>query len=156
MIGGADLAAAARLVVGAALAIAAAGKLADRRAAAARTEVLLGPIGPVVAGALPLVEVLLAVALLAWWVPVPGILTIGLLVAFTFVLGRAARRGVPCPCFGPGSSRPPGRRDFIRNGLLFAGAILATGSPVGAAPVATASLAVGFAAVLIGIVRSDH
>jgi hypothetical protein len=58
----------------------------------------------------------------------PGWLAAALLLVFTGVLVRAEVRHVPCPCFGSGSSaRPVGSLAIVRNGVLLALAVLATG-----------------------------
>ena len=150
MPGAPECAAAGRVVVAVALAVAAAVKLADRGAVAAATVALLDAPGRFVAAVLPGAEAVLAVALLAWWSPVPGLLAALALGVFTAVLVRAARRGVPCPCFGVGAApAPPGVRSVVRNGVLFAGAVLATGSPVGADPVVAAVLTVALGGAVV-------
>lgn len=153
MIGAAEVAAAGRLVVAGALAVAAAAKILDRRVAAQRMVLLLGPVGRPVAAVLPVVELVLAVALLAWWTPVPGLVALALLVVFTAALGRAAHARVPCPCFGGAASTPPDARDFSRNALLAVAALAATGSPVDAGPGGTMLLAFAFGAAVVGSSR---
>ena len=151
---GADIAAACRLVVAGALAVAAAGKFADRDRATRRTIAVLGPAGRRVATILPAFELFVAVLLLAWWTPVPGLVAVVMFGAFTVVLVRAARRGLPCPCFGgTGAEQPPGAREFTRNAVLAGSALLACGSPAGAGPIAVAVVTVGFGVVIVAVAR---
>ncbi len=120
----------ARVVLAAVLLAAAIAKLRSRDATRAATVALLGEhTGVVVAMALPFVEIAVAIALIVWWSPVPGIVAAMLLLAFTVVLVRANVRHVPCACFGGASNAPPGARAIVRNALLLALAVLATGSP---------------------------
>ncbi len=68
----------------------------------------------------PVVELLVAVALVLW-PPVGGAAAIVLLVAFTVVLVRVVMSGarVPCACFGATATSPVGWPDVARNlGLL--------------------------------------
>ena len=78
------------------------------------------PAAPVLARVVPVVELGLAVALLA--VPVAGALgTLVLLALFSAVLARAVLRGVDtgCGCFGAGSyARRVSWRDLLRNAVL--------------------------------------
>ena len=151
---GAEVVAACRLVVAGALAVAAAGKFADRRSTVERTVALLGGVGRPVAALLPIVEVGLAVALLAWWAPWPGIAAAALLAAFTAVLGHAYRRRLPCPCFGGAAiGRPPGTREFVRNGLLVVAALFAIGSPAGARVIGAAAATVTLGVLVAAVAR---
>jgi hypothetical protein len=78
------------------------------------------------ARAVPLVELALAVALLA--VPAGGGgAALVLLAGFSAVLARALRRGVEvrCACFGRAGGPPLSAAELIRNGLLAALAALA-------------------------------
>ena len=116
--------------VGAVLAVAGASKLLDldswRRDARAQG------IWPVVAWAVPPVEVVLGAALVALD---PSPLTLGaatlVLMIFTVFLVVSVMVGstVPCACFGSVRRRPPGWRDVARNATLlaapFASAVLA-------------------------------
>lgn len=153
---GADVAAAGRLVVASALAVAATTKLLDRPAVALRTVALLGPVGRPVAAVLPVVELVLAVALLSWWSPVPGLVALVLLACFTAVLGRAAYVRVPCPCFGGAASTPPGLRDVVRNALLAVAALAALGSPAGADVLGTGVLVLVWGGAVVGATRSGR
>ena len=123
------VAAAARIVLASVLVFAAVAKLRAPEATRRHTVALLGPRGAVVAAALPWVELAVAVALLVWWGPVPGIVAAVLLLGFTVVVVRAQLRRLPCPCFGGASDDAAGPRQVMRNAVLIALAILATGSP---------------------------
>jgi hypothetical protein len=125
--------AAARLVLAGVLAVAAFRKLRAPDVTRATTLTLLGErAGPVVARVLPFVELVVALALVVWWTPVPGVVAFVLLVGFTVVLVRAQTRQLPCPCFGGSRDTPVTGASILRNGLLAALAVLATGSPAGA------------------------
>jgi hypothetical protein len=85
-----------------------------------------------VAAALPPVEIVIAISLVAWTSAVPGLVATALLLAFTGVLLRAHARRLPCPCFGSGGSKTPvGPAAIVRNAVPVAYAVLATGSPAG-------------------------
>lgn len=74
----------------------------------------------------PVVELILAVALLA--APgVGGAAALVLLAGFSTVLVRALRRGIEvrCACFGQAGGPPLSRLDLLRNGLLGSLAALA-------------------------------
>ena len=92
---------------------------------------LLGErVGPVVAQVVPWVELTIAVLLVGWWSPVPGVLAGVLLLLFTGVVVRANTRHLPCACFGGNATNaPPGGAAIVRNGVLIALAVLATASP---------------------------
>ncbi len=136
---GAEISLAARVVLGAVLVIAATSKLRTRAVTAAQTSALLGSrAGPPVARALPFLELAVAIALVAWWSAVAGIVASGLVLGFTVVLVVAELRRVPCACFGGSSaSHVPGPAAVLRNALLLAEAVLAIGTPSGAALGAT-------------------
>ena len=124
------LAWAARIGLAAVLVVAAVSKLRQRDETRVATVTLLGPrIGPPVAATLPFVEIALAIALVAWWSWVPGVVAALLLAGFTVVLVRASARHVPCACFGTAAGAPPGGLAILRNGALLALAILATATP---------------------------
>jgi hypothetical protein len=148
------LALAARLVLSAAFLLAAAAKVVDRDRVVAQFGELVGPrAGLPVSVALPALEGVLAIALVA--APrsaVPGWCAAAVLFVFTLVLVRAQARHVPCPCFGGGTTaRPVGPAAIVRNGVLLAVAVLATGSIDGArAPSVTAwALVLGVVAALV-------
>ncbi len=123
------VAAVARLVLAAVLVFAAIAKLRAPEATRRHTVALLGPRGAAVASALPWVELGVAVALVLWWSAVPGIVATLLLLVFTAVVVRAQLRRLPCPCFGGASEQAAGPKQVMRNAVLIALAILATGSP---------------------------
>lgn len=119
----------ARILLAAVLVFAAVAKLRARDATRRSTVALLGPRGAIVAAVLPWVEIGIAIALLVWWGPIPGIVAALVLLAFTAVVVRAQLRHLPCPCFGGVTDRAAGPRQVLRNAVLIALAILATGSP---------------------------
>ena len=83
-----------------------------------------------VAAILPGIELAVAVILLVWWSPIPGVLAAVLLLLFTAVIVRANLRHLPCACFGGNASNtPPGASAIVRNAVLIALAVLATASP---------------------------
>jgi hypothetical protein len=159
----ASLALAARVVLAAVLAASATAKLRARvslssdarqaqmgRLVSERYASMIGPV-------LPPAELAVAVALVAWWSPVPGVVALGLMAAFTVVLVRAQARHVPCLCFGVSSlDAPVGPASIVRNGVLAAFAVLAIGEPAGADVVATIVLVIGFGAVATIAVRAAH
>jgi len=90
----------------------------------------------------PVVELLVAVALLA--TPrAGGIGALALLLPFTAVLARAVRAGsvVPCNCFGAARADPVSSVDVVRNVMLVALALMAlsVGGPSVPAPAAVAA-----------------
>jgi len=124
------VAAVARVAVAVVLVWAAVSKLRTRERTRVQTIALLGrSAGAPVATALPFVELALAIALLAWWSPVPGIVAAVLFVAFVAVVVRAQLLRLPCACLGGASDTPAGPAALLRTALLVAGAVLATGSP---------------------------
>ena len=154
---GASVALAARVVLAAALVVSAVAKLRApaevRRQVGAITSDRLGAFaGP----GLPAAELVVAVALVALWGPVPGVVALAMLAVFTVALVRAQARHVPCACFGAGASdAPPGAAAVVRNGLLAALAVLAVGSPAGAHVVPTVVGCVLFGAVTAAVVRAS-
>ena len=105
---------------------------------------------------LPAAELVVAVALVALWGPVPGVVALAMLAVFTVALVRAQARHVPCACFGAGASdAPPGAAAVVRNGLLAALAVLAIGSPAGADVAPTVVGCVLFGAVTAAVVRAS-
>jgi hypothetical protein len=148
---GAAVALAARVVLAIVLAGAAVAKLRARAATRAATVALIGArYGGPIAAVLPFVELVLAILLVAWWSNVPGVLAAALLIAFTCVLVRAQQRRLPCPCFGNTTAEPVGGFSIIRNGVLLAYAVIATGSPSGvsAAAAVVATVVLGAIAAL--------
>ncbi len=146
---------AARIVLAAVLALAAVAKLRSRSASREQTIALVGArAGPVVAAALPLVELATAVALLAWMSPVPGVVALVLLLGFSAVVVRAQLRRLPCPCFGgAGRGKAAGPMSLVRNTLLAAYAVLATASTAGAHAGATIVLVFAFGALAVAAVE---
>jgi hypothetical protein len=150
----ASLALAARVVLASVLTAAALAKMrgrAELTAQLARQQMgrLVGQaFAPVIEPVLPVAEIGVAVSLIAWWSPVPGVVALCLIAVFTVVLVRAQARHVPCVCFGTASlAAPVGPWAILRNGLLAGLAVLATGDPSGAKLLATAALTVLFGAI---------
>lgn len=123
-------------------------KLVDRERTA-RTFAAFGLPAPVLLGsAVPVVELALAVCLLAF--PAPAALAaLGLLAAFTTFLVRAVRAGVDvgCRCFGSARTEPVSSVEVLRNGLLGGAAIVASFATGPVVPGPGAVLLVGGAAV---------
>jgi Methylamine utilisation protein MauE len=125
-----ELVVASRGVVAGTLVVAAAAKLRDRRATRAALVASHLPAGLDLT--LPVVEAFTALGLLverrsAW----AAYVACGLLGAFTVFLVAEAARGVdaPCPCFGAASTAvAPGTRAVVRNVVLIALAVVATGT----------------------------
>lgn len=116
------------------------------------------PAPAVSARAVPAIELVLAVALLA--VPrVGGVAALVLLAAFSAFLAVAVRRGVRagCRCFGATRVEPVSAADLVRNGLLagLATAALAAPEPRPPGPVSAGAvvLAVVVGTLLIGAAR---
>jgi hypothetical protein len=134
---------------------------ARRPAATARSLADFGvPRPALVARGLPVVEAALAVALLV--VPAPAAwAALATLLVFSAVLGAGRRRGVttPCACLGGGAGEevPSPSAELLRNGILAAGAVVATGAGSPAWPglpvVVTATAAAAVAAVAVAAVR---
>jgi hypothetical protein len=153
----ASVALAARVVLAAVLTVSAIAKLRSRDTVRTQVAALGSDDGRLAAvvSALPAVELLVAVALVAAWSAVPGIVALLLLAVFTGVLIRAQARHVPCACFGAGAGDAPvGPASIVRNGVLAALAVLAVGDPSGASAGATVGFAVLFGAVAAGAVRA--
>lgn len=140
----AALALAARIVLALVLASSAVAKLRIRGAVRVQVETLVSRrAAPLVAPLLPAVEILVALGLVAWWSPVPGVVSVILLALFTAVVVRAAARHVPCVCFGaPSLDAPTGATAVVRNGVLAVLAVFAVGDPSGAPFGATLATAV--------------
>jgi len=152
-----SVALAARIVLEVVLAASALAKLRTRDAVQREMHQVTGErLATTVAPLLPAVELVIAVALVAWWSPVPGVVALLLLALFTVVLVRAQARHVPCLCFGAGTGdAPPGPAAVVRNGVLAALAALAIGSPSGAAVGSTIGLTVVFGAIAAVAVRAS-
>jgi hypothetical protein len=152
----AALALAARIVLAVVLASSAIAKLRSLDAVRAQVRTLVSErAAPLLALLVPAAELLVAVGLVVWWTPVPGIVAVVLFALFTVVLVRAEARRVPCLCFGASKlDTPVGPAGVIRNGILGALGVLAVGSPSGAAAGATIVAVVGFGAVAAVAVRA--
>jgi len=102
------------------------------------------PGAPVVARALPAVEIALAVALLSF-PRIGGVAALVTLGAFSAFLTRAVRAGVTagCNCFGQARADPVSGRDLVRNAMLaaLAAAALLAARPVLPSLVASAAAA---------------
>lgn len=109
------------------------------------------PSAPVVARAVPAVEIALAVALLSF-PRIGGVAALVSLGAFSVFLARAVRAGVTvgCNCFGQARAEPVSGRDLARNAMLatLALAALSASRPVVPSLVAVLSAA---AVVLAGV-----
>jgi peroxiredoxin len=123
---------AARLLLAAVFTVAGLAKLADRAGArhAVRDFGVPARLAPVVAAALPALELGVAVALVpaatAWWAAVVGLaLLLGFAAAITANLVRGRRPA--CRCFGEISAGPLGWRTLVRAVLLAAVAAVVTG-----------------------------
>jgi hypothetical protein len=101
---------------------------------------------------LPLVEIAVAVLLVAWPAAAAGWIAAAVLVIFTAFLVRAAANGVPCPCFGVVDDAPSGAAGIVRNGVLIAIAALATGDAAGARAVGVVIATVALGALVVGVV----
>ena len=147
----ASVALAARVVLAAALVASAVAKLRSRAAVQQQIALLVSDRwAPLIGRALPAAEMTVAIALVAWWSAVPGVVALMLLGAFTIVLVRAQARHVPCLCFGAARvATPVGSASVVRNGVLGGLAVLAIGDPSGA--IAGATVVVG---ALLGAVTA--
>jgi uncharacterized membrane protein YphA (DoxX/SURF4 family) len=124
-----DIALACAWVLGAVFLVAGVSKLrrrGDTERSFARMEL---PAPRVLSVVVPIVEIALAVVI----VEAPSAAGWGafaLLVAFSVVLARAIARGsdAPCACFGSGRSEPVSTSELVRNAMLAALAIVATGA----------------------------
>ena len=147
----ADLGYACAVLLAAVFVRAGAAKLARPAATGATFAALRLPAAGGMARAVPLVELLVAVALLA--VPrVGAAAAVVLLAAFSAVLARAVRAGLdtPCNCFGAARADPVSGGVLVRNGLLAGLAVAALAAPrpgtsVAGAVLALAAFAAGFA-----------
>jgi Methylamine utilisation protein MauE len=134
---GGTIALVARLTLGAAFALSAGTKFARPAAFAGSLAAFGVPRPRVVARLLPPVEGGLAVSLVA--VPgsaAPAFAAIVVLALFTgaVVANLTAGREAPCPCFAAEGGRPVSAVTLVRNGLLLALAVVATGPVAGASP----------------------
>lgn len=118
--------AAAALALAVVLAWAAISKLRRPVVTAADMAGLGLPYAPALAWIVPVVELVVAGALLT----VPGwggVVAFALLAAFTALLASVVRSGraVPCACFGGTSRQPVSSRHLVRNAVLLGLAALA-------------------------------
>ncbi|MBF6328618.1 MauE/DoxX family redox-associated membrane protein [Nocardia transvalensis] len=123
----------ARLAVAVVFGLSAWGKWVDRNSAQQAVTDFGIPLrwAPVVAGALPVVEVVIAVGVLPpWTAAVAASAAVVVLMAFTVAVVRLLRRGKRpvCSCFGAMSTTPIGWRTVARNGVLI---LVAVGAAVG-------------------------
>lgn len=123
---------AAAVILAVVFALAAIAKLRRRPATTASFWDLRLPAPATLAVAVPMVEALVA-ALLVAQPRVGAALALALLAGFSMVLVRAVAAGaeVPCACFGSTAQRPVSTRELMRNGVLAALAVLATGAGPG-------------------------
>jgi hypothetical protein len=131
--------------------LAAGGKALHRQETAAAFAGLGLPGAPVLAVGVPLAELATA-ALLLWRPEVGGAVGIALLAVFTAVIVRALARGADtgCGCFGARSPSPLGPADVVRNALLAAFAVIATGAHRLVAPSA-GDVAAGVVVVMVAV-----
>jgi hypothetical protein len=124
-----------------------------RPAETARAFTALGLRGAAsLARAVPIVELVLAVALVT--VPaVGGAVALALLAGFTVLLVGTVRAGrdVGCGCFGTASRRPVSFVDVVRNGLLAVLAVATLAVPTPRTPSLPSAIAV-LAAAAAGLV----
>ncbi len=148
-----------RIVLAGVLAVAAVAKIVDRHALPGRLRAMgvARPWDARLAAGLPVVELVVAAALVgAARSPLPAVAAVVLLGAFTVFLIASVRRGVPCPCFGAvrTAAAASGAGAIVRNGLLMALGVIATGSIDGARPGGTVVVAViGAAAAALVVTR---
>jgi hypothetical protein len=128
-----ELGQALAILLASAFALAAAAKLRDRAATGESFRGLRLPVAAALVWLVPVFEMALSVGLIvapraaAW-------MALLLIAAFTIVVVRAVAGGVqvPCACFGALSdTRPVSAREVVRNAMLAAGAVVATGAPPG-------------------------
>jgi hypothetical protein len=139
-------------------ALAAIGKLTHRGETESAFAGLRLPASPALAVVVPVVELAVA-GLLLWRPQVGGAVAVALLAVFTAVIVRALARGVQtgCGCFGSRRPSPLGPADVVRNALLAAFAVLATGAHRLTAPsagdVAVGVVLVVVAAAVLGVAQ---
>ena len=123
----------APVLLAAVFAFAAGAKLADRTATAEGFRALHVRHADLLAVAVPVLELVTAVLLVA--APAVGAgLALFLLFWFSVLLVRRLRAGsnAPCKCFGSTRTRPIAWTDVLRNGLLAVLAVLTQALPPGA------------------------
>jgi len=139
----------AAVVLAAVFGFAAVAKAARRGETVAAFAGLGVPAPGVLAILVAAVELVIAATLLAR-PHVGAALALAALAAFTFVVVRALGRGVEtgCGCFGSRHAAPVNPSDVVRNGLLAAFAVLATGAHRLVAPTA-GDVLLGLALVIL-------
>jgi hypothetical protein len=139
----------AAVILAAVFSWAAVAKGARRRDTVAAFTGLGIPAPAVLAVVVPVAELAIAV-LLVVRPQIGGALALAMLAAFTLAIVGALRRGVEtgCGCFGSRRDAPVNPSDVVRNALLAAFAVLATGARRLVAPSAGDVLA-GLAAVVV-------
>jgi uncharacterized membrane protein YphA (DoxX/SURF4 family) len=152
---GDDLALAARLVLGGVFLLSAATKLGRLAAFASEVKAFGAPVPAATARLLPVIELAMAVALMAGrdrgWPPMAAIALLALFTgAIVANLGRG--RAVPCPCFGAGDE-PISTATVARNGWLIALAVLGTGRAADGGGAGAAAVTGALAAVTLLVVR---
>ena len=106
----ASVALAARVVLAVALAVSGTAKLRSRAAVQRQVALLVNDrMAPLIGRILPAAELAVAVALVVWWGPVPGVVALLLLAAFTVVLVRGAGPPGAVPVLRRLASRRSGR-----------------------------------------------
>ena len=155
---GATAALVARITLAAAFAFSAGTKLANRETFARALADFGIPNSELLAKVLPVVEGIVAVALVvvrdqAW----PAVLAIAVLAVFTGALIANLVSGAPkpCPCFGAPSAdaAPVSAATVARNGYLVALAVIGTTSTDGASAAATLAAAAVTATVTLMALR---
>lgn len=130
----------ARLNLAATFALSAGTKLVEHRAFARSLSDFRVPSVGLLSVAVPAVEATLAATLAALpATAAPAWAALGVLVVFTAMVLRNLGAGVavPCPCFDARGQRPVSAATVVRNGVLMALAVVATGDTGGASPGAT-------------------
>jgi uncharacterized membrane protein YphA (DoxX/SURF4 family) len=124
-------------------------KLANRDDTARSFAGLGLPAPRALAWVLPFVEMGLSSVILVT-PSVGGWLAVALLIAFSAVLARAIARGsgAPCACFGSARRAPVSTTEIVRNAMLAAVAIVATGATRQSQLTLASILVVGLAVAL--------
>lgn len=120
-----SLAVVASLLLGIAFVVAGGSKIAAGRAWPEQARGLGAP--SIVVPLLPWFEIVLGAVLIVQLAPVPAaVAALGLLIAFTALIGRRLSQGQhpPCACFGAWSTKPLGPGHLVRNGALIVLAII--------------------------------
>lgn len=119
----------ASLVLGAVFIVSAVTKLVDVAGWLRQAAGLAVPVA--VAGVVPFVELAVGAATATQLAaPLPAAVALGLLVAFTALIGWNLMRGrhPPCACFGATSTTPISWRHIARNTVFMAVAVIAIGT----------------------------